>query len=232
MKKRSVFMIVGGIIVIAAIAISLIFVFSGNDSNGGDITDPPAQELTLKGTWCMVANFVKDVPTPVENQYIIFSDTEVSMYKDATGEAYAKSAYTLNEANQLKLNDISKEYKLVKKSDNCIRLYDGTDAYMLLIRNSSDNRETVSVTSENIAGKWNVAMKGDELNNGDALEFAGTSLKYYKGGNTTPAATVDFTLENSILNASAMGLKMRCFKISDSTLIFVQDTGIVWELTK
>ena len=232
MKKRSIFLIVGTILVIAAIAASLIFIFSGNDENGGDITQPPAQELSLKGTWHLVANFVKDVPAPVENQFVIFSDHQVSMFKDATGEAYAQSAYTLNDANQLILSDISKEYKLSKKSDNCIRLYDGTDTYMLLVRNCTDARENVPVTTETLAGRWNVIMKGDELNNGEVLEFAGNTLNYYKPGNATPAATVEFTLENSILNASAMGLKMRCYKVSDNTVIFVQDTGVVWELTK
>ena len=225
-------MIVGGIIVIAAIAISLIFVFSGNENNGGDITDPPAEETTLEGTWRIVANFLNDAPVFVNDQYIIFTDKEVSMYKDATGEAYAKSAYTLDEANQLSLSDLSKQYKLVKKTDSCIRLYDGTDTYMLLIRNSSDDRVREDVTATGIAGKWNVTLKAEDRNNGEVLEFEGTTLKYYRAGDTTPAATVDFTIENNTLAASAMGLNMHCFKVSDNVLIFVQDTGIVWELTK
>lgn len=232
MKKRTLFMIIGGIIAVAAIVVSLVFVFSGNDSNGGDITQTPETNFSIEGTWRIVANVTKEVPEFVDDQFTIFTGTQVSMFKGASAEAYATSSYTLNDANQLSLTNLNRQYKLAVKSDNCIRLYDGTDMYMLLIRNSSDDRTVEPVTTETLAGKWNVAMKGDELNNGEVLEFTGNSLNYYKGGSSTPAATVDFTLGNSQLNASALGLNMYCYKVSDNVVIFVQDTGVVWELTK
>ena len=232
MKKRSVFLIVGSILVVAAIAASLIFVFSGNDENGGDITDPPAKELRLNGTWLVVANYVNDAPVFIDNQFMIFTDTEAAMYKDTTGEAYAKSSYTVDDANQLILSDLSRQYKIAQKSDNCIRLYDGTDTYMLLIRNSSADRKAEAVDAALLAGKWNISMKGEDLNNGEALEFENATLKYYKAGSATPAATADFTIESNLLTAASLNMKMRCYKVSDFCVILLEETGIVWELTK
>lgn len=233
MKKRSVFMIVGGILVAIALVVSLVFVFNGTEDNGGDIDTPTGQTtVVLKGTWHLVANFTNDAPVFVENQFITFTETGVQMYKDATGEPYATSSYTLNEANQLTLSDIGREYKLAVKTANCIRLYDGTENYMLLIRNNSDDRTREDVTAEKLAGKWNVTLKAEDKNNGEALEFEGAALKYYKPGNTTPAATVDFSVENNTLTASALGLIMRCYKVNDMVIIFVDQNGIVWELTK
>lgn len=229
MTKRSVFMIVGGILVAIALVVSLVFVFNGTEDNSGDIGQTP---LVLPGTWHLVANFTNDAPIFVENQYIIFTDSAVQMYKDATGEPYATSSYTLNDANQLTLSDIGREYKLAVKTANCIRLYDGTENYMLLIRNNSDDRTREDVTAEKLAGKWNVTLKAEDKNNGEALEFEGAALKYYKPGNTTPAATVDFSVENNTLTASALGLIMRCYKVNDMVIIFVDQNGIVWELTK
>lgn len=226
-------MIVGGILVAIALVVSLVFVFNGTEDNGGDIDTPTGQTtVVLNGTWHLVANFTNDAPIFVENQYIIFTDSAVQMYKDATGDAYATSSYTLNEANQLTLSDIGREYKLAVKTANCIRLYDGTENYMLLIRNNSDDRTREDVTAEKLAGKWNVTLKAEDKNNGEALEFEGAALKYYKPGNTTPAATVDFSVENNTLTASALGLIMRCYKVNDMVIIFVDQNGIVWELTK
>lgn len=228
MKKKSIAIAVCSVLVVAALVVSLVFVFSGKGE------EPVAQgsKLNLKGTWLVVANYTNDSPVFIENQYMIFTDSEAAMYKNSTGDAFAKSSYLINEANQLVLSDISREYKVEQKTDNCVRLYENANAYMLLVRNSSEERKIESVTAEYLTGKWNVTLKAETHNNGDILEFADNCLKYFKGGNDVPEATSDFTVDNNILDVTSLGLKMHCFKINDNTMVFVEESGIVWELSK
>lgn len=226
--KKSIIITVGSIVVVAALVLAIIFVFSGK----GETPSPQNEKLELKGTWLVVANYTKDIPVFTENQYMIFTDTEASMYKDATSDAFAKSSYTINETNQLVLSDISREYKIAQKTKNCVRLYENTDTYMLLVRNSTDERDIEAVTQDLLTGKWNVTLKADTLNNGEVMEFEGTTLKYFKSGNEAPVATADYTVENNMLSVDSLSMNMRCFKINDNTIFLVEESGIVWELVK
>jgi len=230
MNKKTLILTICAILVVIALAVSLIFIFSGDtenpDQTGGD------KAFSLTGTWLVVANYVNDSPVFTDGQFMIFTDTNAAMYKDATGDAFAQSSYTVNEVNQLILSDISREYKIDKKTDNCIRLYDTATTYMLLVRNSKSEREVEVPTVNSLAGKWNVTLKGDVRNNGEVLEFEGSTLKYYRNAASAPAATPEYTLQGSKLNVSAMGLNMRCYIVNANTIICVEDGGIVWELSK
>lgn len=230
MNKKTLILIICAVFVVVALAVSLIFIFSGDteqpEQNGAD------KAVSLSGTWLVVANYVNDSPVFTDGQFMIFTDTTAAMYKDATSDAFAQSSYTINEVNQLILSDISREYKIDKKTDNCIRLYESTSTYMLLIRNSKDERVIEAPTVDFLGGKWNVTLKGDVRNNGEVMEFEGSTLKYYKDASAAPTATADYTLNGNALSVSALGLNMRCYKVSANTIVFVEDGGIVWELSK
>lgn len=226
--KKSVFITIGSVVVVAALVLAIAFVLSGK----GEISSTQNEQLDLKGTWIVVANYNNDTPVFTENQYMTFTDTEAAMYKDAASDAFAKSSYTINETNHLILSDISREYKITQKTKNCVRLYENTDTYMLLVRNSTDERDIEAVTPDLLTGKWNVTLKADTLNNGEVMEFEGTTLKYFKSENEAPVATADYTVENNMLSVASLNMNMRCFKINDNTIFLVEESGIVWELTK
>lgn len=230
MKKKNLILIICAIIVVAALAASLIFVLSGNTDNPG--SNENGKPISLTGTWLVAANYTNDAPVFTDGQFMIFTDSQASMYKDASGDAYAESSYTVNEANQLILSDISREYKVDQKTANCVRLYDTTNTYMLLVKNSKEEREIDTPSVDFLNGKWNVTLKGDVRNNGEVMEFEGHSLNYYKDASAEPFKTADYTLDGSVLTVSALGLTMRCYKIAADTMIFIEESGIVWELSK
>lgn len=224
--KRNLLYILGAVVVVVALVVSLIFVFGGNDG------DKTVNLPDLTGNWTVVAVYTNDTPTFTENQYMVFKDGTASMYKDNSDKAYATSTYSINEAAQLLLPDISREYKIAKKTDYCVRLYENADQYMLLIKNKVDELTPATYTAEDLNGRWNVSMKGDQLNNGEVLEFVDGTLRYYKANASEPAATAEFVLENGVVRASSLGMEMKCYATSEATFALVEKTGIVWELTK
>lgn len=224
--KKTLLYIIGAIVVVAALTVSLIFVFGGKNENE-QVNVPD-----LTGNWVVAAVYTNDTPVFTENQYMVFKDGTASMYTDGKSEPYATSTYSINEASQLLLPDISREYKVAKKTDHCVRLYESADKYLLLVKNSSEALVPEAVTVQDLTGSWNVAMKGDQLNNGEKLSFADGKLSYYKAGATEPSATADFTLENGVLKAPTLGMEMRCYATSENTLALIEQSGIVWELAK
>lgn len=224
--KKTLFYVLGAIIVVAALATSLVFVFGGDDGKE-NISIPD-----LTGNWVVVASYTNDMPTFTENQYMVFKDGMASVYRDNTEAAYATSTYSINEAAQLLLPDISREYKVDKKTDYCVRLYESATQYLLLIKNNSDDLALAAYSEESLNNKWNVAMKGDQFNNGESLVFSDGKLHYYKAGALEPAAVADFVLENGVIKAPSLGMEMKCYATSDNTFALVEQSGIVWELTK
>ena len=217
--KKNLALIIGAVVVVAAIVVSLVFVLTPNED------EPPVVIPDLSGDWTAVANYVDDVPTFTDGQYASFEDGVACFYKDGDRNTpYARSAYTVNEAFQMSLPDIGREYKVDKKTDNCVRLYQDANTYMLLVRSVSPATQA--------DGTWQVTMKGDQMNNGESLAFADGKLSYYKAGATTPAATADYVIEGGVLKAAALGMEMRCYAVGTDTLMLVEQSGIVWELKK
>lgn len=219
--KKPIIIILGVVFVVAAAIVSIIFAFGGSEEL------PKNDTVSLEGNWIVPAMYVNDTPTFVQNQSMTFSKDQAAMYKDNSDTPYASSAYSINEAGQLILSDISREYKVDMKTKNCVRLYENTTTYMLLVRTSG------TATADMLAGKWNVTMKGDQLNNGESLEFSENSLNYYKAGSDKPAASSNFELSaDGILSAEKLGLTMNCYPASENTILLIEQSGIVWELTK
>lgn len=219
--KKHLWLIIGAVVAVAAIVVSLIFVLTPNEN------EPEVVIPDLSGDWTAVATYVGDVPTYTDGQYAAFKDGVAYFYKDGQlTTPYAESAYTINEAFQLALPDIGREYKVDKKTDNVVRLYQDTNTYMLLVRSVSLLTQTQS------QGKWQVKMKGEQMHNGESLVFNGSKLEYYKAGSATPAATADYVVENGVLKAAALGMEMRCYPVGPDTIVLVEKNGIVWELVR
>lgn len=217
--KKHLWLIIGAVVAVAAIVVSLVFVLTPGEN------EPEVVIPDLSGDWTAVATYVGDVPTYTDGQSAIFKDGVAYFYKDGQlTTPYAESAYTINEAFQMALPDIGREYKVDMKTDNVVRLYQDTNTYMLLVRSVSPLAQA--------EGKWQVTMKGEQMNNGESLVFNGSKLEYYKAGSTTPAATADFVIENGVLTAAALGMEMRCYAIGTTHIVMVEQNGIVWELVR
>lgn len=229
MKKKSVIISVGAIVVIIAFALAISFVFS---DNGKTPEDNVENSFNIEGTWVVVANYTNDIPVFVENQFMNFNKNEASMYKDTSDTPFAKSVYEINDSNQLILSDISREYKVAPKTDNCVRLYDTATTYMLLVRNSTQENKTSPVTESFLQGKWNVVLKAESLNNGEVMSFENNHLEYFKNSGDKPFSASDFIIKDDIISIDSLGLNMRCFKNDENNIIFVEESGVVWELAK
>lgn len=217
--KKHLWLIIGAVVAVAAIVVSLVFVLTPGEN------EPEVVIPDLSGNWTAVATYVGDVPTFTDGQYAAFKDGVACFYKDGNLDtAYAQSAYTINEAFRMDLPDIGREYKVDKKTDSVVRLYQDTDTYMLLVRSTSP--------ATAVDGKWQVVMKGDQMNGGESLSFDGGKLSYYKAGASTPAATADYVIENGVLTAAALGMEMRCYPVGTTTFVMVEGNGIVWELER
>ncbi len=226
-KKQKILCAVSALIVLVALAAALIFVFSGDD------VQPQTETISLNGTWIVVGEYNNDVPVFADNQYMVFTGDSASVYKDDTDKPYAVSSYSIDAANQMVLSDISREYKVEKKTEYCYRLYESSTKYMLLIKNCSDDLAETVVDASMLSGKWTVTMKGDQLNNGESLNFVNDTIEYFKTPGETPAVTASYTIsDGNMISADSINLKMECFFVNEETMLFVEDGGIVWELSR
>ncbi len=226
-KKAKILCAIGGVFVAVALAIALIFIFSGEDNQ------PQPTAVDLNGTWVVVAEYNDTTPTFADNQFMVFENGTASIFKDNLNTPYASSAYTVDSANQMNLPDISRKYKVDKKTDNCIRLYETTTKYLLLIKNDTSELKKTTVDTSMLEGKWNIVMKGDQFNNGEAINFVGNTIEYFKTSADTPDVTADYTLnDKNVIAADSINLKLGCFRVDNKTMLFVEESGIVWELSK
>ena len=211
------------IFVLVSIIVALIFAF-------GETEQLPSENHTvaLKGEWIIAASYNNDIYTPISNQFAKFSENEVSITE---GTNQKTTRYTINEMNELVLND-GKTYKISPKTQNCIRLYDSQSTCLLLVKNSNNAEKPQSVTLDLLEGKWNVVLKGSEINNGDILIFEENLIKYLKNGSDTPVAQSTVTIEGNVLSAETMNITMSCYISDSNTIILIENNGNVWEITR
>ena len=92
--KKNLWLIIGAVVVVAAIVASLIFVLTPGEN------EPEVVIPDLSGNWTVVATYTNDTPTYTDGQSAKFADGSVSFYKDGDLDtAYATSTYTINEAD-------------------------------------------------------------------------------------------------------------------------------------
>lgn len=227
MKKKIIYGICAGVVVIA-VALCLIFVFSGN-------IEVANQAPKFEGTWMICANYTNEVPTFNENQYIVFENETAKIYKNDLKNPYATSKYIIDDANNLVLSDIDRKYLIDKKTDNCIRLYENAESFMLIVKNNSPELAVAGCTANDFKGNWNVVMKGSEINMGDSLAFTEKSFEYYRASAPdSPAATSAYSVsDDSILIAQEAGLSLKCYKTANGHIVMLEkNTSNAWEIAK
>ena len=229
MKKNMIY-ILCGVLIVAALAAMLIFVFSGDNS-------PEQPTVDLKGTWKVVAYVQNETVSIVDKEFMVFDDTSVNDYRDQADTPFATSQYSLDEALLLKLPDINRQYKVVKHTDNYICLYENETTYLELIRFASVDMSPAAPDPSVIEGKWEIKYRNTSTPYaGDTLLFENGTLSHYKSGSTTPAATSSYEwTEEGQLNIVLWSKNMKVYQMADGNIVMFElatDTGFVWELKK
>lgn len=228
--KKKIGYIVCGFVVLALLVGMLVFVFSGSK----DVTLP--ESINIDGVWEVAAVVENDNPIFIDNEYMVFEENSASAYKDEKPEPYAKSTFKITNDGQLSLPDISRNYKVDKKTDNCIRLYENAEKYMILIRYPNSDLTKVNINKEMIYGKWSVVYKNsfDVEKTDEILEFSEDTLNDYRNGAVEPVSTSVYSWnENNCLFADKWGVSFEFHPLSENTVFFIEkSTGVVWELQR
>ena len=226
MKKKSVIIIAVSAFVLVAIAMLLIFVFSGNSMDD-------MKAIELNGTWKVAAYFSNGSPTLPENEYMIFNDDTATAYRD--GATIATSTYSLTGGTILELSDISRQYTIERRTDNYIRLYESSSVYMELIRYPKEDLSSSSVDKSKLYDSWKVSYRNtDTPITDETLVFTENEIKDYRNGSDDPAAVSSYTWTKSdCLLAEKWGIEFQLVQLSDNTILFIETkSGLIWELNR
>lgn len=227
MKKKIIYGICG-IISVIGIVVMLIFVLKGRD-------DATVQTINMEGTWKVVV-YVKDSSfTLVNNEFMIFNADSVSDYRDDFSIPFATSKYEIDEALEMKLPDISRNYTVKKYTSNYVRLYENKNTYIELIRYPKSDLSEVVFNHSDIIGKWNVTYRNaDQIIANEYLIFEEDTMSDYRNGDVEPTVSSKYKWkDNNHLVIDKLGKSVIANMVSDKTIIFVEeDTGYIWELQK
>lgn len=133
MKRKSI-IITCGIFVFIAIIAMLVFVFNGK-------TGTEQNSFNITGTWEVAAVVENNTPHLVDGEFMTFNESIASDFRDGNAKPYITSKYEVRVEDKLKLvlSDISREYIIDSKTDNHIRLYEGPNKFLVLLRQSDDS---------------------------------------------------------------------------------------------
>lgn len=229
MKKKVVYIACGAVILAALIGM-LIFVFSGNDGEKTGEKDM----VSLVGTWEVAAVVQNDVPTFVDEEFMVFDENKASNYRSGDSEPFASSSYEISADNKLILPDISRNYTIDKKTENYVRLYENADKYLLLVRYQNSDMSAVTVDKEILIGKWDVVYRAADEKFEEILEFSNDILNDYRNGSSEPVSTSAYTWQDDkTIFAEKWNKKYEAHSISDKIIVFIEcDTGFALELQK
>lgn len=228
MKKKEIFLICTGFIIITITAM-LFFVLTGRN----DITE---KEINLCGTWEVVAAIENESVTLIDNEFMVF-DTEMAYdYRDNILTPYVSSKYMIDYSNKvaLQLPDINRTYVIEMKSDNYICLYENPQKHMRLIRYPNEERTAVEVNQSSIIGRWNVVYRNTTDVANEILEFGESDLIDYRNESSVPYATSTYFWDNNIcFTAEQLNKTMEIHPQSEDVIILLEtDTADIWELKR
>ena len=226
MKKRSIYLICG-IILVAAIAALLAFVFSGNNTPANAVFD-------VTGTWRVVTYVKGETATLIDKEFMVFTDGQAQAYRDGGAEPYASSSYSVDSTMTLEMPEVSKKYTIDKRSDNHIRLYENAETYMYLLRYPNADMGEIAINTAVVTGKWNVVYRDTDSPIADEyLVFENGQMHDYRGNGEAPVATMDYVWDGNQIIISSINKTMTLHIISDTEIAFIEtDTGFIWELEK
>lgn len=225
MKKNVPIICAGAFIIIAVIAM-LIFVFSGDNITNDSLID-------LQGTWRIASSTDAGLTFANDNEFAVFTDKNVDIYKNNLSTPVSSGAYTVN-GDRVRINDLGKEYEMNIATDNVIHLYYTNDTHFSLVRHANSDMTPVEVDKTIFSGKFTVLCHGGSAVTDEYIVFSENTMELYKNGSDTPATVSSYTwTENDKFSATELNMVMTPYIISDNSICFVEEeTGYVWELKK
>lgn len=196
--------------------------------------DSPVDNTFIEGSWKVLIHYDGETITPVDNEYLVFSAGTAYFYRDSLETPIVTTSYELGNDLILELKENSKQYKVEKKTDNHIRLYDSPTSSIYLIRHLEANLSPVSFNSDDVSGKWNVVYHDtDDVITNEYLVFENDKLFAYRNNKTEPAMVFDYYWEGNQITLGGGKLIMYAYTISNDVIAFVEkDSPIYWELQK
>ena len=224
MKKKPLWLVLGGVVIIAvfAVAISLILSSKKNEDNLNS-----NQKLDLKGVW-LVYQYLDN---KINDEFMVFTEDTVADYRGGKQEPFASSSYTFADG-KLSMPDISKEFTVRIISDNCVFLVEPDTREWKLARVASSLDSIPEVTASSLAGEYDVVCVVGEKRNNEVMVFDETSLTDYRDGKEY--LKCDYSLDESgrLLHAIDIGQDFLVYLNSNSLILIEDQTRYVWELKK
>ena len=218
MKKKTL-VIAGAILITVVLGAVLFFVLQDGEKQS-------EETISLKGTW-LVFQHGDDKP---RNDYMVFSDNNVSYYRDGDTTPAATSTYSIKD-NNLSTPDIEKSFTIQVISDNHVMLTEtNTVVWRLLLVGESD-ADTTKIIPESIEGVYDVKAVDEGKRYNETMTFTDSHLSFVQDGTETISS--DYTLsDDGILCLTTINREYNVY-MNGNNLFFITAGDItVWELYK
>lgn len=219
MKKAGT--IVGGVFIVAVVAIVLVFIISNTNSRTTDTLD-------INGVW----RVYQHGENKVDDEYMSFDNGKIIDYRN--GEEYASAEYTYADG-VLSIPEILKEFTVAIKSNNYIILIEQNTIEWKLARissSASNNLNITEVTVNSIVGEYDVTMVAGEKRNEEIMSFSEVSFVDKRNGKTF--LTSEYTIESNshLLHASEINKDFWVYLDGNNLVLIDCADRYVWELVK
>ena len=219
MKKKSLF-VVGGIIILTVFIAVIVFVL-----NGGKDENNVGSEFDFSGTW-MVYQYAEN---KIDNEIMVFSDNKVADYRDGNAESYLESTYTYEDGT-LKLTDISKEFVVKVISENNIYLVEPDTREWKLVKIAEEGKEVIKITSSDLIGKYKVISVAGEKKENEIVDFSEDKFVDTRNGEVYLECAYEIIGEN-LINVVDISKEYYVYKNNDFLILVDKADRYVWEMT-
>lgn len=222
--KKKVSIGVAATVVIVAIAVLVIFVFSGKNED---------KAFDFSGVWKVAVNVSAGTASIPQNEYMVFSEGNVSDYRNGITDPYVTSSYTIA-GDVIKLSDISRTYHIVQHTPEYISFYANDSTFMTLIKAENENILNDEFDFQSVSEKWNVTYRPtDTPIVNEYLIFNNGVLSDYRNNSEQPAIEAEYEWNDNIIKAPALGIEMMGARVATNKIILIDiSEGYVWLLTK
>ena len=219
MKKR-IGLIIGGVLIVAVAIIVIILIKLGYGKDAGTA-------VNLESTW-VVYQYGAD---KVDNEYMIFTENEVSDYRDGNTDPFVKSSYTYKDG-LLNMPEINKEFTIKVISDHNIVLVEPDTKEWKMVRVASSDGNIKKIGAADIVGDYTVISVAGEKGENEFMSFTESSLVDTRDGKEYIACDYNLDSETHLLHADQIGKEFIVYMNGNNLLLIDVADRYVWELVK
>ena len=218
MKKKTL-VVVGALVIAAVIGTVLFFILHGDEEQHSDA-------FAISGTWLIIQHG-EECP---RNEFMVFTDTNVSFYRNASSTPAATSAYSIK-GNKLNTPDIDKEFNIRVVSEHNIVLIESNTVVWRLLLVGNSNADMNRIVPERVEGIYDVLIVGEEHRQNEQITFTDTHMSLVQDGKETISSDYLIT-DEGFLRLTTINRDFFVYA-DDAVLLFVNpDDNCVWELKK